>query len=160
MIEKINKTELDYVLNHYDSEENKKAIINYFLNDNENFYHLYRYKSSFIAIIDNLEIPAWTLSRFNSIINFEELKEILDYIIKIKESENRNQFFLLIDEEEYVSYKNLLSRYNLYLEHIIRPNTLTKYENINHDVLSYRYYEKNMLIYLCVLKNEYRTFKK
>lgn len=157
MIEKIKKTEIENILNLYDSEENKKAIINYFLNDQELFHQLYKINNSFVAVIDNLEIPAWTLSRFNSIIENDDLKEILGGIADIKEKENRNQFFLLVSEDEYPLYSSVLPRYNFYLEHIILPNTVTRYENIDHDVLSYQYYEKKMMVYLCVLKNEYRV---
>lgn len=160
MIKKAKETDKDNILNRYNSDENKKAISNYFLNEEEDFHHLYISKKSLIAVIDNLEIPAWTLSRSNSIINYDELKDIFDYLTKIKEQENRNQFFLLLEESEYEFFQNLIPRYNFYLEHIVFPNTLTTYENIDHDVLSYQYSEKKMLIYLCVLKNEYRTLKK
>lgn len=144
--------------NFYDTDDKKKAIKNFFLNKDESSHHLFKIKNSIVAVIDNLEIPAWTLSRYLSVINSDDLLEILEFLTSEKEKQQKYQFFLLLEENELFYYQQHLSRYQIYLEHKILPKSLTEYENIDHDILSYQLYEKTMMIYLCVLKNEYRTF--
>lgn len=103
-----------------------------------------------LAIIDNQEIPAWSIS--NRYSRFEKhFQELLEYAIIYQENKKLYQFFMLSELNHFVS-----DRYTGYLEHIIKKNSLSGYENIDHDVLEYQTNINDRLIYLWVLKNEYR----
>ena len=143
--------------------ETERALKNYFLDDREIGHQLYGkfINNSLVAtigIIDNLEIPAWTLSRSCVSGSLVDLGDLIKFVIKIKEKEFKSQFFTLVTDEEFQYLKTILKSYQPYLEHKINCNELTGYENIDHDVLEYKTYEISMFIYLWVLKNEYRTF--
>lgn len=134
------------------------AFNNYFLDSTEPDYRSYGiYKAanliSVISIIVNKEIPAYTISRAHS--EYSADQTLLD-IIKLEEP-TLKQFFTLTAPEEFHGMQHLLYQYQPYVEHIVAAGTLTGYENIDHDVLSYKKPDVNMTVYLWVLKNEYRT---
>lgn len=140
------------------------ALKNYFLNPKEKNYQIYGLfspgLSATVGVIDSIEIPAWILSRDAMTGKLESISFILKNIIDIKEKNEIFQFFTLIDDEEYDFFKKEFQRYNAYLEHIVEPGSLTGYENIDHDVLRYKNYDKVMKIFIWSLKNEYRIIKK
>lgn len=136
-----------------------KSFENYFLSDE-------RFKSfglflnddliEIISVIENQEIPAYTLSRCHSYFKLEDdclLKFVIDYYEKEK---SIYQFFTLLDDHELTKIVKLIDRYNHYLEHKISPGEFSNYENIDHDVLSYRIYDRELMIHMWILKNECR----
>lgn len=145
-------------------EEIEKSLFNYFLNESEIRYQIYgKFDNDLVAmlgIIDNLEIPAWTLSNLHSFGSSDNFKKITEHIIELKERESKYQFFTLNTEKEFNYLQDIFNRYQPYLEHIVLSDQFTGYENIDHDVLQYNRFKKNMCVYLWVLKNEYRTNKK
>lgn len=118
---------------------------------------LYQYENSCLAVINNLEIPAWSISYRFSRGDFLN-KHLIDHVISEQENNKRFQFFSLGPIDDIDQFSFLSTRYNSYLEHKVKKNTLTGYENIDHDVLEYVSTDRDRLIYLWVLKNEYRTF--
>jgi len=141
-------------------EDSKKAFKNYFFDD-ERFISFGIFSNNsiieVISCIENQEIPAWTLSRQHSKIDFENdtnLKTIIDYF----ENKRLYQFFTLLTEQEYNLMCKIVDRYIPYLEHIVPPGAVTGYENIDHDILSYVTSEENLSVHLWVLKNEYRAY--
>lgn len=134
------------------------AFANYFLCDSETDYECYgifidTHLDSVISIINNKEIPAYTVSRWHSIYNSAET--LID-VIRLKEP-NLKQFFTLTADLELADMQKSLHRYQPYVEHVVAAGALTGYENIDHDVLSYTRSTNAMTVYLWVLKNEYRT---
>jgi hypothetical protein len=136
-----------------------KSFENYFLSDE-------RFKSfglflndeliEIISVIENQEIPAYTLSRCHSYFKLDDnclLKFVIDYYEKEKLI---YQFFTLLDDHDLTKITKLIDRYNYYLEHRLLPGELSNYENIDHDVLSYRFYDRELTIHMWVLKNECR----
>ena len=133
---------------------------NYFLNDE-------RYRSfglfvdntlsEVISVIDNQEIPAYTISSLHS--NFDlNNTELLNYVIDYHEQQKSLlQFFTLLTVKQHASMITELPRYQPYLEHKVMPGNLTNYENIDHDVMSYKTRENLLFIHLWVLKNECRV---
>lgn len=135
-----------------------KGFKNFYLNEIDNYKSFGIFIDDqlveFISIIENKEIPAWSISKSCSKYkNF--FQDLISYIIAYEEQNKRYQFFLLTNKRKTPSIDN---RYNCYLEHVVPKNTLTGYENIDHDVLEYQTYDDTMFIYLSVLKNEYRSF--
>lgn len=163
MIKILDKSNFDAVNSKF--QINNLAFQNYFLNDDEQQHQCYGYffndeLISIFSVVDSLEIPAWILSKNNSFFNFNNLENFLVEIIPIKESQNRLQFFTLMDLDEFSHYSKILPRYQPYIEYKLSPGSYTEHENINHDILEYKTYNNDMLIILWVLKNEYRTDKK
>lgn len=136
----------------------EKSFKNYFLDNTEKKSYCYgKWEGdtfSFIGIIENEEIPAWTYSRYNSTSIDEEL---LMYATAQLELKNIKQIFTLTDINETEQLARILNRYNRYTEHLVEKKCLTGYENIDHDVLQYKTYDKQMIVSLWVLKNEHRT---
>jgi hypothetical protein len=136
----------------------EKSFKNYFLDNTEKKFYCYgKWEGdtfSCVAVIENEEIPAWTYSRYNSTSIDEEL---LIYATTQLELKNIKQIFTLTDISEIDRLARIFNRYNRYTEHLVEENCLTGYENIDHDVLQYKTYNKQMIVSLWVLKNEYRT---
>jgi hypothetical protein len=132
----------------------ESSFIDYFLNDREPRFYCFGNDTSCISIIENEEIPVWSLSRIHSA-NVET--ELLNHAIQHLESKKIYQIFTLNTEKEFENFKKILTKYQPYIEHQLPPNSLTGYENIDHDVLEYKVYDEPMLVILWVLRNEYRT---
>jgi hypothetical protein len=107
----------------------------------------------FAGVIESEETPLWVLSKTFSFLKLHS-NALLDYILKIEEAKKRFQF-ITIDDRIEVEPNN---RYNHYLEHFVPKETFTGYENIDHDVLEYQKFDKDLFIHLWALKNEYRSF--
>lgn len=141
---------------------NDIALTNYFLNPQEDRYKMYGYVDgnfrSVVSIIDSIVVPAWSLSKCYSYGSIENQFAILKDIIALKEKQSLFQFFTLINDKELEFLRANLTRYQPYLEHVVLANTLTGYENIDHDILGYRKFNQDLFIHLWVLKNEYRSF--
>lgn len=147
MIKILDAKDLDLILKYLPEE--KPALENYFIDDQETRYKIFcKDDRQFLAAIENKLIPAWTLSSYHSVF-FD--KDLLDHVLDYFENKNINQFFSMIDLQ--------IDRYQKYLEHIVEPAQLTDRENINHDVLQYKISDDIRHIYLWVLKNEHRTVK-
>lgn len=140
------------------------ALENYFLNPEEERFKMYGYVSgnflSIVSSIDSISIPAWILSRSYSYGSIENQFFILKNIIPIKEQQSLFQFFTLSNDEEFQFLQTNLDRYQPYLEHIVPPNSLTGYENIDHDIMEYKTYGDSLKIFNWVLKNECRIIEK
>jgi len=138
--------------------DSRLAFVNYFLDSSEVDYRSYGSfvndeLTAIVSVIGNKEIPAYTISRIHSVC---VVGKFLTDVIDIEESALK-QFFTLTDSEEFFQMVELFHKYQPYIEHIVKKNQLTGYENIDHDVLSYRRQPADMTVYLWVLKNEYRT---
>lgn len=132
------------------------SLENYFLNDNEHRYVLFSSEENkFLACIENLLIPAWTLCPYRSK-NFDQ--NLLDHAIDFFEKKNIYQFFTLTDRKDF--FKIQAPRYQSYLEHTVEEGQLTGYENIDKDVLQYRAPDQLKKVHLWVLRNEYRAVEK
>jgi hypothetical protein len=107
----------------------------------------------FAALIESDEIPAWVLSKTFSFLKVHS-QILLDHILEIEEDKKRYQFFTVGDMIDV----DITERYRCYIEHVVRQGTFTGYENIDHDVLEYQTFDKDLYIYFWVLKNEYRSF--
>lgn len=140
------------------NDDLEKSFKNYFLDSTEKKFYCYgKWDNdvfSFLGVIENEEIPAWTYSRYNSTGIDEEL---LIYATAQLELKNIKQIFTLTNISEIKQLEKIFNRYNRYTEHLVEENCLTGYENIDHDVLQYKTYDKQMIVSLWVLKNEYRT---
>ena len=138
------------------------ALENNFLNPQEDRYKMYGYVDgnfrSVVSIIDSIVVPAWSLSKCHSHGSIEKQFTILKDIIPLKEKQSLYQFFTVVNDKELEFLQTRLARYQPYLEHVVSPDSLTGYENIDHDVLEYQKFDQNLFIYLWVLKNEYRPF--
>jgi hypothetical protein len=140
-----------------------RAYTNYFLNLDEPDYIFFgAFEQSIITaaigVINSPELPIWTLNKFYF---FDQKTAQLLYntVIDIQEQKNLYQYFTCIEKLNLQKYKILDNqRYNTYLEHIVLPEQLTGYENIDHDVLNYVKENTTRLIHLRVLKNEYRAY--
>lgn len=147
MIRILDFKDLDLALKYLPEE--KLALENYFLDDRETRYKIFcKDDQQFLAAIENMLIPAWTLSSYHST-SFDE--DLLEHVLDYFENRNINQIFSMIDLQ--------IDRYQKYLEHVVESNQLTNRENINHDVIQYRIDDQIRYIYLWVLKNEYRTIE-
>ena len=139
-------------------KDSSLAFTNFFLDSTESDYRSYGiYETtgliSVISIIVNKEIPAYTISRAHSQYTIDQT---LSDIIKLEEAALK-QFFTLTSPDEFHGMQYLLHRYQPYIEHVVAAESLTGYENIDHDVLSYKTSPIDMTVYLWVLKNEHRT---
>lgn len=153
-IKQLDITDLASISRYYSKD--LLALENYFLNISESRYLLFSlHENKFIACIENLLMPAWTLCPYHSK-NFNQ--DLLNHAIDFFEKKKIYQFFTLTDQEEFS--KIHANRYQPYLEHIVEKDQLTGYENIDKDVLQYKTHDRQKKIHLWVLRNEYRTIKK
>ena len=108
-----------------------------------------------LSVIDNEEIPVWSVShRYSNMTdNFQKLFE---YVLSHQEEKKLYQFFIVSNDLD-TKLDFISEKYNCYLEHQVKKNSLTGYENIDHDVLEYTTTSNDRFIHLWVLKNEYRT---
>lgn len=108
-----------------------------------------------LSVIDNEEIPVWSVShRYSNMTdNFQKLFE---YVLSHQEEKKIYQFFIVSNDLD-TKLDFISEKYNCYLEHQVKKNSLTGYENIDHDVLEYTTASNDRFIHLWVLKNEYRT---
>lgn len=108
-----------------------------------------------LSVIDNEEIPVWSVShRYSNMTdNFQKLFE---YVLSHQEEKKLYQFFIVSNDLD-TKLDFISEKYNCYLEHRVKKNSLTGYENIDHDVLEYTTTSNDRFIHLWVLKNEYRT---
>ena len=108
-----------------------------------------------LSVIDNEEIPVWSVShRYSNMTdNFQKLFE---YVLSHQEEKKLYQFFIVSNDLD-TKLDFISQKYNCYLEHQVKKNSLTGYENIDHDVLEYTTTSNDRFIHLWVLKNEYRT---
>ena len=104
----------------------------------------------------SLDIPAWIMLKDHTAGSLEDLLLIIKHICEIKERIGVLQFYTLFDADELAFMKQTITRYIPYLEHKIFPNKLTGYESVDHDILRFQKYNKEMFIHLWVLKDEYR----
>lgn len=161
---------LELVCNDIDSvneilKSTDYSLENYFLNSDEIRYKMFGCidvkLSAVVGIIDSITVPAWILSRSHTRGSASDVFFVLNNIIDIKERNGLFQFFTLSTDEEIEFLKSKLdNRYQSYLDHIVPADSLTGYENIDHDVLEYKKYPTPLKIYNWVLKNEYRPIKK
>jgi hypothetical protein len=116
---------------------------------------VFRLGTEVLTVIDNEEIPVWcvsqTYSRFTT--NF---KELFQYAVSHQEEKKLYQFFIVSNDLD-TKLDFISEKYNCYLEHQVKKNSLTGYENIDHDVLEYTTTSNDRFIHLWVQKNEYRT---
>lgn len=140
------------------------SLRNYFLNPQEKRYKILAYYDENIraiaGTIDSITIPCWILSRSHTAGSMENVLHLIKKIIDSKEGSSILQFFTLFNDEEYFFYKKHFDRYQSYLEHSVEVDSLTGYENIDHDIMEYKTYSIPLKIHLWVLKNEYRSIKK
>jgi hypothetical protein len=149
----------------YDSIKKIFKITNIIDSGFKNYYLMgVRYKTfgyfigdqltEFVSIIENKEIPAWTVSKLFS--KYDKFfLPLMQYIISYEEENKKYQFFTLDVER---SIESIDHRYKSYLEQIVPCKRPSGFENIDHDVLEYQKYDDDVFIHLWVLKNEYRTF--
>lgn len=153
-IKQLSSYDLESISKYF--SEDLLSFKNYFLNDEEQRYVMFSSEENkFLACIENLLIPAWTLCPYRSK-NFDQ--NLLDHAICFFEKKNIYQFFTLTDQENFSKIQT--HRYRSYLEHTIEEGQLTGYENIDKDVLQYITPNRVKKVHLWVLRNEHRTVKK
>jgi hypothetical protein len=106
--------------------------------------------------VNSLDMPAWIMLKDHTTGSLDDLHLIIKHICEIKERLGFLQFYTLFDSEELEFMKKAITRYVPYLEHKISPNKLTGYESVDHDILRFQKYNKEMFVHLWVLKDEYR----
>lgn len=140
-----------------DTDFIKNGLKNYYLkNEKYSIFGIFDstdHLIEFAAVIESDEIPAWILSNTFSFLK-SHVQFLLNHILEIEEGKKRYQFFTLGDMVNV----DLTERYRCYVEHFVHRGTFTGYENIDHDVLEYQKFDRDLYIYFWVLKNEYRSF--
>lgn len=127
-----------------------------FLSDENN--EIYQLNNSLIAVVNSIETPSWSLNhKFSNLIDSDVVLALTD-LIKIKESERRYYFQLAASDNIRNQLSFLLDRYDTYFELCVSSGSLSGYESIDREILSYDTYDTDIEIYLYALKDEYRTF--
>lgn len=127
-----------------------------FLSDENN--EIYQLNNSLIAVVNSIETPSWSLNhKFSNLVS-SDIVTAFTNLIKIKESERRYYFQLAASDSIRSQLNFLLGRYDAYFELHILPRSLSGYESIDREILSYDTYDTDIEIYLYALKDEYRTF--
>lgn len=127
-----------------------------FLSDKNN--EIYQFNNSLIAVVNSIETPSWSLNqRFSNIVDGDVSQAFRD-LVAIKESERRYYFQFSATDSILKQLRVLHDRYDRYLELKIKSNSLSGYETIDREILSYQKHDNEIAIYLYALKDEYRTF--
>jgi hypothetical protein len=106
--------------------------------------------------LNSLDMPAWILLKDHTAGSLENISVIIKHICEIKERLGFLQYYTVFDVDELAFMIQVNDRYIPYLEHKISPNKLTGYESVDHDILRFQKYDKEMFVHLWVLKDEYR----
>jgi hypothetical protein len=163
MIVTLNQTHFSSLLD-LNPKENLLSLQNYFLNNSEINYHIFGVITdgrvcAYSKIIDNQELPLWSLNQFVFKEDcIKEARSLYEHILVIQEQKNLWQYYTT--ETFWKLYLPDRMRYNNYVEHVVPANQLTGYETVDQEVFNCETDERQRTVYLRVLKNEYRLKSK